>query len=191
MALRSMKGFGLLMASLTLASGALRAQPAPYRVSPGDVLQIAFYAGGEKQEEFTATVSDSGAITCPLIGDLSLGGMAPSAIAEKMRTVLSRDYFVDPQVLVAVKEYGGKVYVLGEVKHPGIYPVNQGLTALGACAVAGGLSDFAAPRRARVTRTRDGKRELLLVDLVRVRQGKAEDPILQGGDRVEIPRRWF
>ena len=77
---------------------------------------------------------------------------------------------------MAVKEYGGKVYVLGEVKHPGIYPVNEGLTALGACAVAGGLSDFAAPRRARVTRTRDGKRELLLVDLVRVRQGKAEDP---------------
>jgi len=191
MALRSRKWFGLAMVGLTFAGGGLRAEPAPYRVSPRDVLQIAIYAGGEKQEEFTATVSASGTITCPLIGDFALGGMAPSAIAEKMKTVLSRDYFVDPQVLVGVKEYGGKVYVMGEVKHPGIYPVNEGLTALGACAAAGGLSDFAAPRRAKITRTRDGRLELLHVDLVRVKQGKAEDPLLQGGDRIDIPRRWF
>jgi polysaccharide export outer membrane protein len=182
-------GFGLVMVGLTFA--APQAHAASYRVSPGDVLQITIWAGGEKQQEFSAMVSDSGAITCPLIGGLALAGMAPAAVAEKMKALLSRDYFVDPQVLVAVKEYGGKVYVLGEVKHPGIYPVTEGLTALGVCAVAGGFSDFAAPRRARIARLRDGKPEIVHVDLVRVKQGKAEDPVLRGGDRLDIPRRWF
>ena len=32
-----------------------------------------------------------------------------------MRDTLAKDFYVDPQVMVTVKEYGGQVFIMGEV----------------------------------------------------------------------------
>lgn len=178
-------------AGLMTAPAALHPEAVSYVVSPGDVLEITYYAGGEKQEAFTVTVSADGTITCPLIGEFSLGGMPISEIVARLQGILARDYYIGPQVLVSVKEYGGRVYVLGEVKHPGVYALPEAPTALSACVNAGGFTDFAAPRHAKVTRIQDGKPKLFEVDLVKVKQGKAEDLPLLGGDRIDVPRRRF
>jgi len=177
--------------SLVTAPVVLHPEAVSYVVSPGDVLEITYYAGGEKQEAFTVTVSADGTITCPLIGEFSLGGMPISEIVARLQGILARDYYIGPQVLVSVREYGGRVYVLGEVRHPGVYPLPEAPTALSACVHAGGFTDFAAPRHAKVTRLQDGKPKLFEVDLLKVKQGKAEDLPLLGGDRIDVPRRRF
>lgn len=185
--------WGLLLALLlgaTCVSGAAVESPS-YQVGPGDVLQIALYAGGEKQEEFTATVSALSTITSPLLGEIAVGGLTTHEIARKLTELLARDYFVDPQVLVSVKEYGGQVYVMGAVRTPGAYGYQQGLTALRACLLAGGFTDFASLKRVRLTRVVGGRPKSSTVDLDRVSKGKAEDPLLMKGDRLDVPRRRF
>jgi polysaccharide export outer membrane protein len=181
----------IVVLTLGIGPGRLEAQPAPYAVGPGDVLQITIYAGGDKQEEFTDTVSPAGTINCPLVGEVRAGGMTPPKIAERLRERLARDYYRDPQVLVSLKEYGGQIHILGEVRRPGLYPFRAGLTALSACALAGGFGDFAAAQRARVTRSVDGRSKVFEVNLIRVKQGKAEDLPLACGDRIDVPRRRF
>src|SRR5215831_12834595 len=94
------------------------AEPSATPVVLGDVLQVTVFAGGEKQEDFTSTVVASGSITCPLLGETKVAGLTTDEIARQLRALLVRDFFVDPQVLVAVKEHGGQVFVTGEVRQP-------------------------------------------------------------------------
>jgi polysaccharide export outer membrane protein len=181
----------LLAAALTVAPPTVRAQQAAETVEPGDVLQIEVYAGGEKQSDVTVTVTPQRTIVCPLIGSVAVDSSGTEKIGVRLRDILARDYFVDPQVIVRVKEHGARVYVIGEVWHPGFYLLSDGPTLLSVCALAGGFTDFAAPQHAKIARVEGGKLKLINVDLIKAKQGKAEDLRLQSGDRIEIPRRLF
>ncbi len=167
------------------------AEPSATPVVLGDVLQITVFAGGEKQEDFAATVVGAGSITCPLLGETKVAGLSTDEISRQLRAMLARDYFVDPQVLVAVKEHGGQVFVTGEVRQPGAYGLKDGLTLLHACLQAGGFTDYAALHGVKLTRVVDGQPRTAVIDVVKVRQGKQPDPLLSSGDRLDIPRRRF
>jgi len=85
-----------------------------------------------------------------------------------------------------------KIYVEGEVKEPGLYDFQLGMTAMNACILAGGFDRFAAPNRAKIIRrTEDGKTEVIKINLEDVREGKAPDPKLQPGDRIHIPETYL
>lgn len=84
-----------------------------------------------------------------------------------------------------------KVYVMGRVKNPKAYDFQEGLSALNACILAGGFDPFAAPNRATITRRKDGKEEIIKVNLERVRDGKEPDVMLVPGDRINIPESRF
>jgi polysaccharide export outer membrane protein len=189
--LRQWSLLAAMAAGLAAALPCSAAEVNSYAVGPGDVLQVSFYAGGEKQDDFTATVSARGMITSPLIGELKVAGMTTSEIADTMTTRLARDFFVNPQVLVNVKEYAGQVLVMGAVKQPGAYPYQAGLSALKACLLAGGFTEFAAPNKVKITRVVNGRSVTLNADLDKVSKGKAEDPALVKGDRIEVRRRRF
>jgi len=177
-----------LMALIAVPAGATSD---PYHVGPGDLLQVSVYAGGEKQDDFTGSVSALGTITSPLLGEIKVAGLTTYEVERSMRDMLSKDYYVDPQVLVAVKEYGGQVFVMGAVKRPGAYGLQERMTVLGACLLAEGFTDFASPRHVKVTRTVNGHQKTMEIDLVKVREGKKEDLALARGDRIDVPRRRF
>ena len=180
--------------AVTALSGVPRfagAEDAAHHVAPGDVLLITVYAGGDKQDEFELEVQAAGAITCPMAGVFAVEGLSVTQVAEKVRGILARDFYVDPEVVVSVKESGGRIYVLGEVKNAGVYSLEVAPTALSACVLAGGFTDFAAPRHGRITRLEEGKPRVIEIDLVKVRQGRRADLPLLAGDRVEVPRRRF
>lgn len=176
---------------LMLAGGARAADSPSYQVGTGDVLQVTFYAGGEKQDDFTSTVSSLGIITSPLLGDLRVVGMTTGEIADTMTTLLSKKFFVNPQVLVNVKEYAGQVLVMGAVRQPGAYGFQAGLTALKACLIAGGFTEYATPNKVKITRVAGGHSTTLSVNLDKVSKGKANDPELLKGDRIDVGRRRF
>jgi polysaccharide export outer membrane protein len=181
----------VLAATLGLGPASVARAADPYNLGPGDLVQITVYAGGEKQVDFTGYVSALGTITSPLIGEFKVSGMTTYEAERTMREVLARDYYVDPQVLVTVKEYGGQIFVMGAVKKPGAYGLQERMTVLGACLAAEGFTDFASPRRVKVTRTENGRQRTIKIDLIKVREGKKEDLALQRGDRIEVPRRRF
>lgn len=84
-----------------------------------------------------------------------------------------------------------KIYVEGEVKQPGIFEFQTGLTALSACIMAGGFDKYAAPNRARVIRKADSKITVIEIDLIDVQKGKIPDIDLEPGDRVHIPETYL
>jgi polysaccharide export outer membrane protein len=85
-------------------------------------------------------------------------------------------------------------FVLGEVKKPGAYQLNQATTALEGIALAGGFTEKAAPGRIKVIRTyRDGRQETLQVDLNEVikRGRKDRDVPLSANDVIVVPESFF
>ncbi len=264
------------------------AQEKPYRIGPNDVLTVIIYAGGVKQHESDLTVSVSGKINAPFIGDLKAKDLTTDQLQREMAQILARDFFVDPAVVVRIKEYNSlhyyisgavrkpglyksttdtslleliakaegalpergniayvmrhsanpaenptadpikvdllrlldkgdmtanpilqpgdvvyipikeslniaesKIYVDGEVKTPGIYEFQPGMTALSACIRAGGFSKFSAPNRAQIVRQKGTEVEVIKINLESVIKGKAPDAELKPGDRIHIPESWL
>ncbi len=84
-----------------------------------------------------------------------------------------------------------QVYVQGQVKEPGMFEYQPGMTALSACILAGGFSKFAAPGRTRIIRVKSGTPETIKIDLDKVIDGKLSDIPLHPGDRINVPQSWF
>ena len=74
------------------------------------------------------------------------------------------------------------VYVFGEVRNPGQYPIRSGMTVLQALALAGGATEFAALNRIRIVRSVDGEQKERHVQL-----GVEVGP----NDIVRVPVRYF
>lgn len=74
------------------------------------------------------------------------------------------------------------IYVTGEVKKPGRYPYEEGMTVLKAVTTAEGFSDKAAPRRTHIIREKGPLKQKIAV--------KVDDPIIPG-DTIVVPESWF
>jgi len=87
-----------------------------------------------------------------------------------------------------------RIYVNGAVNNPNLYEVPRDVpvTVLRAITLAGGTTDRAALKKVQIMRNDpDGTHAVLQVDLKKIKQGKAEDPILQAEDIVLVPEAFF
>ena len=74
------------------------------------------------------------------------------------------------------------VYVFGQVKSPGAYPVQPNTTVLQALSLAGGVTDRGSTSRIKVVRFVNGKKEELKVKL---------SDLVKPGDTLMVPERFF
>lgn len=74
------------------------------------------------------------------------------------------------------------IYVFGQVKAPGAYPVQPNTSVLQALSLAGGVSDRGSTGRIRIVRFVNGVKEELKVKL---------SDIVQPGDTIMVPQRFF
>lgn len=112
-----------------------------YTIGPEDVLQINVWH--EPEISGDVPVRPDGKISVPLIGDLVVAGLTPSklqlALTDKLHAYIS-----NPEVSVTVKQVKSRSFnVLGEVQHPGSYPLAHPVSVLDAISMAGGFRDFA------------------------------------------------
>jgi polysaccharide export outer membrane protein len=87
-----------------------------------------------------------------------------------------------------------RIFVTGAVNQPDMYevPRDEPISVLMAVTLAGGTTDRAALKRVQIMRSdADGERVSLLVNLKKIRRGKAEDPVLQKGDIILVPESFF
>ncbi|OEU66662.1 MAG: polysaccharide export protein [Desulfobacterales bacterium PC51MH44] len=84
-----------------------------------------------------------------------------------------------------------KIYLEGEIKKPGAYDYQPGMTAMNACIMAGGFDTFAAPNRTQIIRKNGDKVEIIKINLNRVKAGKTPDMELKPGDRIHVPETWL
>lgn len=112
-----------------------------YRISPGDVLDVAPLTAPELAR--TVTVQPDGRITLPLVPPIMVADrstqQAEYALAEAYSAQLVR-----PDVSVSVKQASPlKVFVGGEVDKPGVYDMPGDIDALQAVIMAGGFKTSA------------------------------------------------
>ena len=173
-----------LLAAVTLAA----CLPSPalgqeYTIGPRDVLAITVWGQGDLSRDYT--VDPDGFVPFPLIGRVKAEGSTPKQLAAQLTEALGKDYLVNPQVIVAVKEYlSQKVQVLGSAEKPGVYYLTGPTSVLEILSKAGGLASTA------------GKQVILLRNHPAVAAGTASpNPVLrlslekiQAGDPSENTR---
>lgn len=164
--------------------------PAPavgidYSISPDDVLRIQIYhEPGLSLED--AQVTAAGMVRMPLVGDVSVAGLSTSEASDVIAGRFER-YLVSPQVTVFVKKaVGRRITVDGEVREPGLFPVDGRLSLLQAVALAKGPTRLASLGQIVVVRQADGQRKAAMFDLSAIRKGAAPDPEILPGDTVIV-----
>jgi polysaccharide biosynthesis/export protein len=116
------------------------AHPSETLIGIGDLLQIS--VDGAPEYRYEVRVGAAGSVSLPMAGKVRLAGLSTSqAEAAVERSLQERGFFNDPQVSIFVKEYATQgISVLGEVQHPGIYPLLGNRTLLDAISAAGGTT---------------------------------------------------
>lgn len=168
-------GFLLLDASIALAEG-----NSTYRLASGDVIRINVF--GEQDlsiEEIRLT--DAGSFSYPFIGEVQSKGKTAAELEQLLTSRLKGDYLVDPRVSVSVLKYR-EFYISGEVKEPGGYPYQPGLTLRRAIALSGGLTELASTGRITIIRDQDPSRTPEKANL---------DTPVHPGDSINIEQGFF
>lgn len=139
---------GWVVLGLLLLSGCAHRAPArvdnsdpPYRIGREDVLDVAVWRDADLSR--TLPVRPDGFISMPMVGELRAEGRTPTELSEAIREALE-PYVREPRVTVIVREVNSsRVFITGEVSHPGAYPLRGRVSIVQAIALAGGFTDFA------------------------------------------------
>ena len=135
-----------LIALLLLAVAAsAAAQPPPpaaapvsdYTVGPHDVLTITSYDQPDLSGRFS--VEADGTFTYPLIGRVKAGGLTLRQVEAQVKKQLQDGgFFNTPQLSVSIEQYKSqKVFIVGEVRSPGMYPLSGDMRLVEVLARAG------------------------------------------------------
>jgi len=123
-----------------------------YLLDQGD--QISIQVFDEPDLTMQQRVGASGTINYSYLGDLRVSGKTAQQIEREITTMLQNGFLVNPAVNVTVLEYR-PFFINGEVRSPGGYPYQPGLTLDKAIALAGGLTDRASTRKMFVQKASD------------------------------------
>lgn len=150
-----------------------------YQLQAGDVISIQVF--DEPDLTMEATVGQSGAINYSYLGTLAVAGKSPEQLTDDITGKLRDGYLRNPSVNITVLKYRS-FFVDGQVRRPGSYGYEPGLTLAKAVSLAGGMTDRASKRKIFLTRDVEGSKNRYRV--------KLSQPI-EPGDVIEIEERFF
>ncbi|HEY8210868.1 MAG TPA: polysaccharide biosynthesis/export family protein [Myxococcaceae bacterium] len=167
-------------------------EPEPYRIGREDVLDISVWRDPELSRMMP--VRPDGFVSLPIVGDVAAAGRTPVELAADIQKKL-QPYVQEPRVTVLVREVNSaRVYVTGEVAHPGAYPLRGRVSVLQAIALAGGFTDFADRDGMMVVRKgqQAGQIPVRYTDLVTDERKSSQESLdldvdLMPGDTVVVP----
>ncbi len=109
----------------------------PYRLGPGDIIDIELLGSGDGPQR--TLVGPDGKIYFHLLPGQQVWGLK---LGEAQRTLENGliAYVKNPKINITLREiHSRRVWVLGRVVRPGIYPLTQPMTVIEAVSKAGGL----------------------------------------------------
>lgn len=177
---------------------------AGYRAGIGDAIDIFVLEDSSFNGRYV--VRASGDIILPKAGRINIAGKDLAGVESSVKATLQANQLTqatviaDPVVKAAVENNavmaGLTVYLSGNVVRPGRVVVpfvgEAKVTAYQAITDAGGFAEFANKKRSYLLRRdRSGKSHRLMIDFTRVEKGLAEDPVLQDGDTLVVPQKFF
>lgn len=163
------------------------AVPADYKIGPQDVLRVDVWK--EPQITRDVPVRPDGKISIPLLNDVQAAGLTPTELSAAIRQGLQK-YITEPEVTVTVTQINSRrVFVTGEVAHPGAFPLLPDMTVLQVLSSCGGFTQFANTKKIFVLRTEAGKQVKISVNYKNLISGNKpeENILLQPGDTIVVP----
>jgi len=179
-----------------------------WKIQPGDRLEIRVFnqsassAGGQMTSILDQSltymsrsgvdgmlVPPDGRLNIPLIGEIKIAGLTEKEASERLIQAYKK-YLRNPYV--SVKILNQRLFVLGEVKSPGVIPLNSGtMTVFEALARVGDLTDDG--RRTDILIIRGDLRnpQIREIDLTNLKKLKLTSLILRPNDIVYVPPRDF
>ncbi|WP_299200257.1 polysaccharide biosynthesis/export family protein [uncultured Amphritea sp.] len=143
--------FIAFLATFIPTHAAENSQFSDYQLGSGDMVKITVF--GEEELSIETRLSDAGTISYPFLGELEVLDLTTSELSSKIANGLANGYLLNPNVNVTVLEYR-EFFINGEVKKPGSYPFQPGLTLQKAVAIAGGFTERAS--KSKIFIQRDG-----------------------------------
>ena len=160
--------------------------PSDYTIGADDTLHITVW----KEPEMSATlpVRPDGKISLPLLDDVQAAGMTPMQLGASIKEKLKR-YIADPRVTVVVTAMNSqRIFVAGEVTHPGAMALLPNMTMLQALSSAG-FTQFANVKGIYLLRTANGQQTKTPFNYKDVVKGNhpEQNIILKPGDTIVVP----
>ena len=152
----------------------------------GDVISVRVFNEPQLSGDFQ--IGQDGTIDFPLIGEIKVAGKTTDEVARQIKHGLEKGFLRQAFVSVVIKSFRSKrVYVLGEVAHPGILTYQEGMSVVQAIAQAGGFKKTASRNSVIVTRTTKKGEKRIVVPVEKITEGKAPNFLLAPGDIVYVP----
>ncbi|MEM7688736.1 MAG: polysaccharide biosynthesis/export family protein [Pseudomonadota bacterium] len=152
-----------------------------YRLAVDDEVRVVVF--GEPTLSKNYTVTSSGDIAFPLIGDVKAAGMTATELNGFLTETLGNGFLNNPRLNVEILKFR-PFYVLGEVSRSGEFKYRPELTVLQAIALAGGYT-YRADRK-RVFIRRAGQETEFTYEL-----DKGRAIYISPGDTIRIGERFF
>jgi polysaccharide biosynthesis/export protein len=156
-----------------------------YVIGPDDTLYISVW----KEPDLTETlpVRADGKISMPLLNDVQAAGLTPMQLGAALTDKLKK-YVSDPHVTIVVTQMNSqRVYVTGEVLHPGAMNLTPNMTVLQALSSAG-FTQFANTKGIYVLRNERGNENRLAVNYKKLIKGEGgQNIVLKPGDTIVVP----
>lgn len=181
----------VLLAAWLVAALVAPALAQDYVLGAPDVLKITVWGQDDLSKEYV--IDRDGTIDFPLLGHVRAAGLSPRALAANLAKALEKDYLVNPQVNVVVREYlSKKVQILGEAEHPGVFYLTGPTRLMEVLAKAGGVTKNAGAKLLLVRNERPTpetvESRVLTIDLVKLRAGDmTENMPVQADDAILVP----
>lgn len=155
-----------------------------YTFGPGDTLNLNLW--GALNARYELIVDRNGEIMIPKVGAVKVWGLNYEQGKASINKAIGR-YFKNYEMGLTLGSLRTiKVYVVGEVKAPGNYPVSSLATVINALSAAGGPTRNGSLRIIKVTRAGQPPLEVDLYDFL-LSGDRSKDVRLENGDTIFVP----
>jgi protein involved in polysaccharide export with SLBB domain len=170
-------------AGMVAGTTAMEVLDSSRRLGPGD--RLSYRVVQERRAPLSLIVTDSGEVEVPLIGRVRASGRSCKELAEAIRPMLQREYFIHATVIIGLDA--------ASLKSRGTVYEDR-LTVSKAILKAGGFAEFSDSRKVKLVRNRAGgsvETTIVDVDAVLTKGQIDKDPVLQPDDRIIVPRKFI
>ncbi len=132
-------------------------------LGPGDIVEVFVWRETELTNKYQ--ISPSGNFSYPFLGKVKAGGKSIEELKAIIETGLSK-FFKNPVVNVSLSAINSrKVYVLGEVKVPGLFTMEGPMNVMEAISLSGGFTDDANSKSVIIMRGDRNSPKLIRLDI--------------------------
>ena len=177
----------------------IASRPADYVVGVQDVLKITVF--DEPTMSGSYRVDTDGSFQYPMLGRVTVGGMRVREVEQMLKGKLEDGYIRRAQVAVDVEQLRSRsIFVVGEVRSPGKYPMTAQMSLIEALAAAGSTTT-AASSEVMILRPRDAgsaqaltpeqvdRSNVTRVNLADLQLGRlSQNVTLVEGDTIFVPK---